>query len=167
MPLIALAVSLLGINSIISNILILVKKTKIMACIWIVAAVLNIGLNVLIVPRMGILGAAITTLIAYSTALGLTTYYSFKEFRFSLDWLFVGKSLVASAVMSVAVWLMAPQGNLFTILVVVAGVAIYGVVLIALKGFSKTEFRFFFGLFRRGAPVVSARDEGDTPWTLP
>jgi len=135
------------------------KKTKKLAPIWILAAALNLGLNILLVPRIGILGAAITTLIAFSLALGAISYYSFKEFKFSIDWHFIIKSLIASAVMSLAVWLMAPQGNLDTILTVVAGVIIYGVVLLLLRGFSKEEFRFFWGLLRRSTPTVNPDDK--------
>lgn len=148
-PLIALAVLILGISNIISNILLLVKKTKIMAYIWIIAAVLNLLLNIMFVPRMGILGAAIATLIAYLLALGLSTYYSFREFRFSIHWLFIAKSLVASVAMSLAIWFMSHQGNLDTILTVGAGVVIYGVGLMLLRGFSKEEIRFFRGLLQK------------------
>lgn len=123
-----------------------------MATIWIVAAVLNVGLNILVVPKMGILGAAITTLVVFLLATGAISYYSFKEFKFSIDWYFIIKSLIASAVMSLAVWLMAPQGNLDTILTVVAGVVIYGAILMLMRGFSKEEMKFFWRLFRRSAP---------------
>ena len=101
------------------------------------------------VPHWGIFAAAITTLIAYALALGLTTYYSFKEFKFSIDWRFIIKSLIASAVMSLAIWKMSPQGTSATILTVVAGVAIYGVAIFLLKGFKKEEFKFFRELFQR------------------
>ena len=158
-PLVALAVSFLSIHHIISHILILAKKTRTMAIIWIIAAGLNIGLNMLAVPRMGILGAAITTLIAYSLALVAVSYYCFREFKFNIDWHFILKSLIASAIMSLAVWKMAPQGNLDTILTVAAGVAIYGVAIFLLKGFEGEEIRFFRGLLRRGAPEVNPDDE--------
>ena len=158
-PVITLAVSLLGIHNIISFILILAKKTKIIALMWIVAAALNLGLNILVVPRIGILGAAITTLIAYSLVLGLASSYSFREFKFSIDWYFIIKSLTASAIMSLAVWFISPQGNLDTILAVVAGVVIYGVVLILLKGFSKEEISFFRGLLRRSTPAANPHGE--------
>lgn len=158
-PLVALAVSFLGMHNIIFHILILAKKTKIMAVIWIVAAMLNLGLNIWVVPRVGIIGAAVTTLIAYSLALGLTTYYAFKEFRFTINWQFIIKSLIASAIMSSVVWLMAPQGDLDTILTVVAGVVIYGVVLLLLKGFNREEIRFLWGLFRRSSTAVNPDDK--------
>jgi hypothetical protein len=89
-------------------------------------------------------------LIAYALTLGLTTYYSFKEFKFPIDWRFIIKSLIASAIMSVAIWLIAPEGTLATILTVVAGAAIYGAIILLLKGFTKEEFRFFRGLFQIG-----------------
>ena len=148
-PVIALATLLLSASGIISSILMLTRKTKIMAFVWLIAVVLNIGLNILVVPLIGILGAAITTLFVYLLVMGVMSYYSFKELKFSINWHFIIKSLLASAIMSVAIWLMAPQGNVTTILAVVAGVVIYGVILILLKGFSKEEMRFFWSLFQK------------------
>jgi len=150
LPVIALGTLFFAAYVPIMHIIVLVKKTRITGAIWIVCALVNLGLNILIVPRWGILGAAITTLIAYALAMALTTYYAFKEFKFTIDWRFIIKSLIASAIMSLAVWKMAPQGNVATILTVVAGAAIYGVVLLLLKGFKKEEFKFFKGLFHKG-----------------
>jgi O-antigen/teichoic acid export membrane protein len=148
-PLVALAVSLLSIHNIIWNILLLVKKTRILVIVWVIAAALNIGLNLLIVPTMGIIGAAIATLIAYALASAVVSYYSFKEFTFTIDWRFIIKSLIASVIMSAGVWLMRPQSLIATFITVIAGAVIYGVVLVLLRGFSRTELRFFKGLLRR------------------
>lgn len=133
----------------IAHIIVLVKKTRTIGAIWIISALVNLGLNILVVPRWGIFGAAITTLIAYGLALGLTSYYSFKEFKFTIDWRFIVKCLVASVIMSLAIWRMAPQGTSATIATVIAGAAIYAVVLLLLKGFKKEEFDFFKELFQR------------------
>ena len=149
-PLVALSILFVCVNSVIALILSLVKKMKVLGAIFIIAALVNLGLNILVVPRWGILGAAITTLIAYGLALGLTTYYSFKEFKFPIDWRFVIKSLIASGAMSAAIWAIAPEGTLATALTVLAGTAIYGAILLLLKGFAKEEFKFFRGLFHRG-----------------
>ena len=148
-PLVALSALLLAAYSPIAQILVLVKKTRISAAIWIICALVNLGLNIVLVPRWGILGAAFTTLLAYGLALGVTSYYCFKEFRFPIDWRFIAKSLVSSVVMSVAIWATAPEGLSATLRTVVTGVAIYGAGLLLLKGFSKEEFRFFKGLFQR------------------
>jgi O-antigen/teichoic acid export membrane protein len=61
-PFIAVSFLLFGAYAVISHILTLKKKTTIAGAIWIMAAILNLGLNLILVPYMGILGAAITTL---------------------------------------------------------------------------------------------------------
>lgn len=149
-PLVALSALFFACSLPTSRILVLVKKTKIIGVIWIICALVNLGLNILVVPRWGILGAAVTTLIAYGLQLGLATYYSFKEFKFTIDWRFIIKSLIASVIMSVSIWQIHPQETSATILTVVAGVVIYGVALILLKGFKKEEFKFFRELFQKG-----------------
>jgi O-antigen/teichoic acid export membrane protein len=149
-PLVALSALFTIVYVPIAYIIVVVKKTRITGAIWIVCALLNLGTNMVAVPHLGILGAAITTLIAYALAFGLTTYYSFREFRFPIDWRFIAKSLIASGAMSAAIWAIAPEGTLATALTVLAGTAIYGTALLLLKGFTKEEFRFFRGLFQRG-----------------
>lgn len=157
-PLIALGISFYGIYAIPLQHLLLVKKTKIVATIWVIAAIVNLGLNILVVPYWGILGAATTTLIAFALALGITTYYALKEFKFSVDWLFITKSLIASGIMSIVVWLIAPTGSIDTVLSIVAGMAVYGVAIFLLKGFTKKEISFFWGLLRRGALAAKPGD---------
>lgn len=149
LPIIALSTLFSAAYVPIMHIIVLIKKTRITGAIWVVCALVNLSLNILVVPRLGILGAAITTLIAYALALGLTTYYSFKEFKFPIDWHFIIKSLIASVIMSVAIWRISPQETSATILTVIAGSAIYGAVLLLLKGFRREEFRFFKELFGR------------------
>jgi O-antigen/teichoic acid export membrane protein len=148
LPIVALSTLFYVIGSVPTQILFLVRKTKIIGIAWIAAALTNLVLNILIVPYIGILGAAITTLIAYLLALGLRTYYAFREFKFDIQWRSIIKSVVASAIMSLAIWMMAPQGTSTTILTIVAGAAIYGGVLLLLKGLTKEELRFFKRLFQ-------------------
>lgn len=148
-PLVALATLVLCVGGSFGYILTLVKKTKITGTAYTLAALINLGLNLLIVPIWGILGAAITTLIAYSVLLGIGVHYSRKEFRFDIDWHFIFKSLIVSIAMSLVIWWIAPEGNVATIVAVVIGVVVYGAILFLLKGFSRGEFRFFKRLFKR------------------
>lgn len=161
-PVIALGISFFGVYVMPLQNLLLAKKTKILAAIWITAALVNLGLNILVVPRWGILGAAITTLIAFALALGLTTYYSLKEFTFPVDWRFIIKSLIASGIMSLVIWVMHPQSNSATIITVLAGIAVYGVAIILLKGFRREELSFFRGLFHRSPPAANPNDDKST-----
>lgn len=150
-PLVALGVLFWGAYGVISHILVLVKKTKIMAFIWIIAALANLGLNIALVPHLGILGAAIALLVAYLLTLGIGSYLAFKEFTFNIDWRFIIKSLVASGIMVLVIWIVSRQGipHVDVAVTILGGMIIYGVVLFLLRGLSREELVFFRALLRR------------------
>ena len=50
----------------------------------VVAALLNIGLNILLMPRYGMNAAAFTTLVAEIVVVIVTVYYSLKIIRFEI-----------------------------------------------------------------------------------
>jgi len=142
-PFIALGAFLFGIYGIVSQALVLEKKTKIIGSMWIFAAFINIALNILLVPILGITAAAITTLIAYVITLVVTVFYSQKYIRLKFDYLFALKSLIASILMSLIIVFINPvtiTGILITVLIC-AGV--YLLSLFLLKGISREEIEFF------------------------
>jgi O-antigen/teichoic acid export membrane protein len=70
------------------------------------AALLNIVLNVLLIPRLGIAGAALATLICYGLLAGLAFQASRKYLRVPYDWVRIGRagSIIAVAC-AVEFWL--------------------------------------------------------------
>jgi O-antigen/teichoic acid export membrane protein len=155
-PLLALGILFYGAYIVVGHILVLVKKTKTIGLIWVATAGVNLALNIIVVSYIGILGAALATLIAYILAFSVGSYYSFKEFKFPTDWYFIIKSLIASAVMVLVIWFIHPQSSLATILTVILGVIVYGVVLFLLRGFTKKEISFFRRLLPLGAPTAGS-----------
>ncbi len=147
-PFVTLSALLFGVYAIISNVIVLKKKTGITGTIWIIAAVLNLGLNILFVPYFGILGAASITLIAYGTAFILTLVYTAKFFDFDFDFDFIVKIIIASILMSIIISLMNPSGILNVLITVVIGAVVYMGLLIILKGIKKEEFKFFKNMLR-------------------
>lgn len=150
-PFIATCGILFGFYAIITQILALEKKTSITGKIWTVAAVLNLGLNIIFVPRIGIVGAAATTLVAYSLAFILSMYYSFKYLLFDVNAAFIVKCIVASAIMGVVVIIGGTQisGGLVGIFLLVGiSALVYGAGLLILGGFKKEEIHFFRSLLR-------------------
>lgn len=117
----------------------LVKKTYWVARLLGISAVLNIGLNLLLIPRLGILGAAVATLIAYAVLGILTVVVSFRYFKFDLGFSFIMKSILASAVMALAIWLLNPLGITEVVISILLGIVIYFVIIFVLKGFNKKE----------------------------
>jgi O-antigen/teichoic acid export membrane protein len=147
-PFIAVSAVLLGTRAIIAQIIILEKKTKITGTIWIMAAILNLGLNLIFIPYIGILGAAITTLLAFTFASILTSFYSFKYLKFDIDFRFILKSILASIVMSLVIVQWNPIGALNVLVVIGICAVVYSVILLLLKGVKKEEIKLFRGLFQ-------------------
>jgi O-antigen/teichoic acid export membrane protein len=117
----------------------LVKKTYLEAYILGISAALNIGLNFLLIPRIGILGAAVATLVAYGVLGILTIIVSFRYLKFDLGIPFLMKSLLASAVMLPCINLLHPAGAAKIVISAIIGVVVYFIVLFLLKGFDKSE----------------------------
>ncbi len=144
-PFVVLSILLYGVGTIFIQILTIFKKTKIFGHIWMCAAIINLGLNFILIPKLGILGAAITTLSAYSFAFLLIWYYSFKYLRFDIDWQFILKSVLASVLMGLFIIWFSPLGLLKTVIAVILGATIYGILILLLKGFDRKELEFLKG----------------------
>ena len=146
-PFVAVSVVLLGASVVINHILVLEKKTKITGTIYIIIAILNLGLNLIFIPYIGILGAAITTLIAFALAFILTSFYSFKYLKFDIELGFILKSIFASIVMSLVIIQWNPVGISNVLIGIGVCAVIYAVILLLLKGIEKEEIVFFRELF--------------------
>ena len=138
-PLVALGAIFMGIYGIVNNIIILEKKTVILGYIWISVAILNIILNVLAVPYIGIYGAGIATLVCYFFAFAVTLIYSRKYSVLSFDFKSIIKILVSALAMGIFVMLANPQGIIAILIVIAVAVVIYFAVLALLKGIDKKE----------------------------
>jgi len=148
-PFIALSILLLGIYAITIQIISLKKKTKIIGIIWTITAFLNLGLNFIFIPKFGIIGAAVTTLLAYSLVFILVWYYSFREFQFEIEWKFILKSIFVSILMSLFIIWFDPAGLLKTIIAIILGIVLYGILINFLKGFNKKEIEFFKNFLKK------------------
>jgi O-antigen/teichoic acid export membrane protein len=147
--LIASAVAVFGITNITVYSLQLVRKARLIALIWLIAAVTNIVLNLILIPWIGIVGAAIATLFSFTLASIIVTRFSLKSLPFRIEWLFVLKSLIASAVMGAVLWFAAPDGLAGVVLWIVTGAVIYFCILLLLQGLTREEIKSLWGLFKR------------------
>ncbi|OYT53007.1 MAG: hypothetical protein B6U72_07125 [Candidatus Altiarchaeales archaeon ex4484_2] len=73
----------------------MVKKTKKIFLIYLLCGIINIALNIVLIPEWGILGAAIATLISFMAA-GLLTIYLTRDYvRYQIDYISSLKSILA------------------------------------------------------------------------
>ncbi len=107
------------------------KKTVTIMALVVAAAALNVGLNLALIPRVGILGAALATLLSYAALLLATTALSQRELAVSLPW----GALLKAGLLALGMYLVVVQidagGRLVTLVARVAtGVLFYGTALL-------------------------------------
>lgn len=113
---------------------ILGRRTRSMAAIMAVAALLNLGLNLLFLPVFGIAGAAAATVIAYAASLLACAVIGSRIFALPLPWLDWGKVMLATSGMAAALLALPSAGSalLDLFLSVTVGAVIYAGLAIAL-----------------------------------
>ena len=141
-PFVGVSIVLFGVYVIVVQILVLKKRTDVTAKIWIVAALLNFFLNIVFIPKFGIIGAAITTLLAYTLAFIATTRYSLRQFSFKLRVDDILKSLISALVMSLLLLQITISGIYGILFSVTFGAIIYLICLLSLKAFTREEIKF-------------------------
>ncbi len=142
-PFVCLGAIFMGMYGITNNILILEKNTMILGKLWIVVAISNIVLNLLLVPYLNILGAAIATLICYILAFAVTAIASKKTMRLPFNIKELLKIVIAAAIMGIAVYMMHPIGIINVLISIVAGVIIYFAIIFILKAVTMKEIGIF------------------------
>ena len=138
-PIIAFSGLLAGIFQIFVNIMFLVKETKSITYINIVAAASNVLLNLLLIPSIGIGGAALSTLISYFLMIVFCIHVSMKHFVFDFYFYDIVKSTFSSLAMYLFVshFIISNVYELFGIAGM--GVFVYIFLMFIIGGFSKRE----------------------------
>lgn len=142
-PFVCLGALFMGVYGITNNILILEKETKILGKLWIIVAIANIGLNILLVPYLGIIGAAAVTLVCYIAAFTVTTIKSRKYHKLPYERNSTIKIIIASIIMGIIVKLINPMGILQILIAIIVGVIVYFILILAMKCIKIEEFKFF------------------------
>lgn len=148
-PLVAFSAILFGVHAIYVEIILLKKKTRITGLMWTISAFINFGLNLILIPYLGLWGAAITTLIAFFFAFIVTIYYSNRWLKFDVDFSFIIKSIIASISIMILIYLFNPLGLINITLTLTFSFLIYLLILIILKGFQIDEINFFKNLISK------------------
>ena len=138
-PLVAAGLVVYNVYQICVYIIGLAKKTYLVLRLLSISAGLNIVLNFLLIPHMGILGAAVATLVSFIVMAILTAVVGFRYLRFDLSFLFLVKSLFASAIMAFAIWFFDPQSITQVVLSILLGGVLYFGLMILFKSFNRDE----------------------------
>jgi O-antigen/teichoic acid export membrane protein len=147
-PFVAAGTALIGVYSILVTIIALKKKTAVISTIWILCAALNFGLNLALIPYLGLVGAALTTFLAFLLAFVLTTHYSLRQFKFDVNAGFIVKSVFGSSIMALFLLVWNPSGLLSILLSIVLAAVIYLTILLVLRGFTIREIKLIYRIYK-------------------
>lgn len=146
MPIVGSGILFYGLNIILSNILFVQLKTKIIFAVNIFSAILNLMLNIILIYLFrNIVVAAITTLVSYFVAFVMLNRRTRKYLKVKYDFLVIFKCILSSVVMGIVLYCM----RLFLgadvrgiILFFLSGITVYFVFLFLLKTFSNKELAY-------------------------
>lgn len=133
LPYVVIGQSIYACSLILNNGLFIKGKTYIYTFVLSVSCLLNIGLNVILIPHFGIVGAAQATLISNSLFVIMITYFAFREFSFPIDYSHILLYLVVGIAMYFLVGIIdagTPIKNL--VAKIVTGAVFYSVLVLIL-----------------------------------
>jgi O-antigen/teichoic acid export membrane protein len=110
-----------------------VKKTHLMAYSALAGACLNLGLNVIFIPRYGIVAAAVTTLVAMLVDLGIRLALAKRHISLSVSWWRIARAALAAAILGAGLFALSPSGVAPLLVVLVTSPAIYLALLLGFR----------------------------------
>ena len=140
-PIVTFSIVFYGLGDIFGLILLLYRKSGLFSIIIGISAVLNLILNIILIPQLHVQGAAISTLIAYLVYLLIISIWSRKYLKFDLITNNLVKVILASIVMAGLIFIINPTDLIGIIISIVIGASMYFFLLLLMKGFEKNEIK--------------------------
>src|SRR5262249_59433715 len=109
------------------------RRTTAIVSIIMSCAALNVGLNVVLIPLLGVVGSAVATLVSYGAVAVLMALIGHRLLPVLLPWGSMGRASVASVVMFAVVYFVYPGHRLLTVAVRAAlGMLVYTAAIVAI-----------------------------------
>jgi len=152
MPMVATSIFIFGLQRNFQLPLLFYKKTKLVMYVVLISGLINIALNLILVPEYGFVAAGYTTLISYFIFAILIIIISRRYFVWKFPFITLAKVLVSVSLMGAIVHIVEArmESSLFTIILsVTIGAFVYFLLLIMLKEINKDVFENILTLFRK------------------
>lgn len=147
LPYIIIGQSIYACTIILNNGLFIRKKTHIYTNVILITCVLSLGINLLLIPKFGIIGAGMANLISNLFYALVITYFSFKEFSFRIDYPRILLYLGIGSLMYLVISAIDVRVIIYNIIVKISVGAVFysGLVLILDKELRKIAYRMIGG----------------------
>jgi len=110
------------------------RRTKLLLLAMIIPAAANVGLNIVLIPRFGVMGAAWATAISFGLGMVVTLALGRRVLPLPIPWDALIRCLVATGLMAVAVFALPPIGGLLELMMdATVGALIYAAAALTLN----------------------------------
>jgi O-antigen/teichoic acid export membrane protein len=140
-------------------VMLLYHKTQINFWLLLIAAFLNILLNLILIPSMGIVGSALASLTAFGVLGTMTFFVSRRYFKFDIGAIFILKSFISAALMMLCIWLIKPESLMGLAISIIIGIVAYFAILGLMKGFSRQEINYLISFMKNQFKRTGHLDE--------
>jgi O-antigen/teichoic acid export membrane protein len=147
-PIVAVGGVFYGLYGIITQIIVLENRTKLTGNIWVMAALANIGLAIILGYVFGIFGVAVSTLAVYIMAFLLTSHFAFKYIKCNFYYSFILKAVSSSVAITILLIFLNPHGFIGIFLSIVLAFGAYMVLMLFIGGIRPYEISFFLDIFK-------------------
>lgn len=140
-PFIALGSLILGMSDYFSDAFILTKKIIYRTILMIIPTVFNIGLNIILLPKIGLNGAIFATICANIIGLVAIAFFGRKYLKLPIPYIEIGKIIIACLIMALFVSLIPKFGGFIELIIKgVIGALIYAFMAISLNIANTKQF---------------------------
>lgn len=147
MPFLLAGLFIFQIGVISVYVIILFGRIKQIVLLYLILAIVNIGLNIIVIPHQGIMGAALITLITFIGFTVFSLIYARRFIKYTFNYSFIVKSIIAASIMSIIILLLEPQSLVGILFSTLFGGIVYFVLLYLLRTFENKEILLFKNLF--------------------
>ena len=144
--LVALGTIFLGIYQINLYIILMLEKTKFMPIIVGLSAITNISINILLIPKIGIIGAAISTLVSYALLAMIVLIWAKRSIGYKIDYIFISKIIISSFLMLLIIEIIPVKSAISIIITILVGSIAYMGFIFILRTFSDTDKKYLRGI---------------------
>jgi O-antigen/teichoic acid export membrane protein len=137
--LIALGTIFFGIYQINVYVIFLVQKTKWVPLIVALSALTSAGLNALLIPKIGIIGAGISNMASFFILAAIVSVWAKKTISVSFDMIYLSKVIISSFLMVLCLYFIKQDGVATIFLAILAGTFTFGISLFLLRALSKQD----------------------------
>jgi O-antigen/teichoic acid export membrane protein len=137
--LIAIGTIFMGIYSINANVILLQKKTRWWPLIISSAALTSILINVTLIPRIGLMGAAVSNIVSYFLLALIASIWAARVVRYRFDLIYLVKIIAATLIMVFCLFFVKINTTYMLFVAVGMGVVVFALFVFLFRAFSEQD----------------------------